>query len=88
MNEKEKAFVRDAIGDGPGLDIVQWFIRANCSFMLALEGDSYCLQPLGPGDRVYLRNVREEDMLVVQLLDSAGDDPSWAVDESNEGGGR
>ena len=69
MNRKERVFVAETLREDEGLEIIQKLMPFRFPFLLVLDSEGFCLHPLGPGDRVYIRNVKEEDLLIVHLLD-------------------
>lgn len=88
MNESERAFVGEVLGDDLGVAVLETFTPAAFPFLVVLEVDGFRLHPLGPGDRVYLRNIREEDLLIIDLLDDLYSRSQLSELEATEGGGR
>ena len=88
MNESERAFVGEVLGDDLGVAILETFTPATFPFLVVLEVDGFCLHPLGSGHRVYLRNIREEDVLNIHLLGDEGSSSQLSAPEATEGGGR
>ena len=69
VNEKERAFVTEAGGDGEMLDGIERLVPSRTPWLFYFRDDGASFYPLSAGDRAYLRNVEEEDLLIVHLMD-------------------